>query len=74
MNVVHAGIQGHGIPAGPFPIAQQAVVPVHVLRGFNRIRQPEQVILLRQFAGAGTPELVQLAGQLCNDTQLASLF
>ncbi|ALR08463.2 hypothetical protein XFFB_03530 [Xylella fastidiosa] len=34
----------------------------------------EQVVLLRERADAGTPEVIQLAGQLRADAQLASLF
>lgn len=36
--------------------------------------QPEQFVLLRQLAGAGTPEVVQLADQLRADAQLMALF
>lgn len=62
------------MPAGPFPIAQQTVVPVHSFRSFQRIRQPEQIVLFRQLAGAGTPEVIQFTGQLRTDTQLAPLL
>nr|URZ91888.1 hypothetical protein [Klebsiella pneumoniae] len=63
INAVHAGIQGDGIPAGPFPVVQQAVVPEHILRSFQGIRQPEQVVLFRQLAGAGAPEVIHFFGQ-----------
>ncbi|ECL8479805.1 hypothetical protein FTZ03_22815 [Salmonella enterica] len=43
-------------------------------RCFQRIGQPEQVVLFRQLAGTRTPEVIQLAGQLRADAQLASLF
>ena len=74
INAVHAGIQGYGIPPGPLPISKQTVVPVHVLRGFQGIGQTEQIVLLRQLAGAGAPEVIQLAGQRCINTQLTSLI
>ncbi|KDX87388.1 hypothetical protein AC99_3816 [Escherichia coli 2-222-05_S4_C2] len=35
INSVYSGVQCSGIPAGPSPIAQQAVVPAHVFCGFQ---------------------------------------
>ncbi len=74
INSVYSTVQCYGISAGPFSVIQQTVIPVHILRCLQGIRQPEKVVLLRQFAGAGSPEVVQLAGQLRADAQLASLF
>ena len=50
------------------------VVLVHIFRWFQRIGQPEQIVLLRQLAGAETPEVIQLAGQLRADAQQAPLL
>ena len=36
--------------------------------------QPEQIILLRQLAGTGMPQVIQLTGQLRIDAQLTALF
>ena len=41
------GIQGNGMSTGPFPIAQQTIVPVHILCRIKRMGQPEQIILLK---------------------------
>ena len=34
MDRIFFRIQGHSISAGPFPVAQQAGIPMHVLRRF----------------------------------------
>jgi len=47
---------------------------VHVFCGFQGIRQPEQIVLFRLLASAGTPEVIKFTGQLRADTQLAALF
>ncbi|EKA6839837.1 hypothetical protein OL102_001393 [Salmonella enterica] len=47
---------------------------MHVFRCLQRIGQPEQVVLFSQLIGTGTPEVIQLAGQLRADAQLASLL
>ena len=36
--------------------------------------QPEQIILLRQLAGTGMPQVIKLSGQLRIDAQLTPLF
>lgn len=74
INPVYARFQGNSMPARPFPVAQQTAAPVHIFRRFQDIGQPEQIIPFRQLAGAGTPEVIQLAGQLCPDAQLAALL
>ena len=47
---------------------------MHIFRCFQRIGQPEQIVLFSQLAGAGAPEVIQLAGQLRADAQLTPLF
>lgn len=40
---------------------------MHVLRSLQGIRQSQQDVLLRQLASAGSPEVVNFAGQLRAD-------
>lgn len=50
------------------------VVPVDILRCFQRIRQPGQIVILRQFIGAGTSEVILPTCQFRVDTKLESHF
>ncbi|CAD6024542.1 Uncharacterised protein (plasmid) [Escherichia coli] len=74
INTVYAYTERYSIPAGPFSIAQQTLVPAHILRCFQGVSQPEQVILFRQLTGEGTPKVIELTGQLCANTQMAALL
>ncbi|EHA2591298.1 hypothetical protein JKI69_003679 [Salmonella enterica] len=44
---------------------------MHIFGCFQGIGQPEQIVLFSQLAGAGTPEVIQLAGQLRADVPVS---
>lgn len=55
---------------GPLPVGEQPESPIRVFSGLQDVSQPEQVVLLREQAGAGVPE----ADLLCAEAVLAALF
>ena len=57
----------------PLTVAEDVIHPVVLLRQLQHVGQTKKIVLLRQFAGAAAPEIIQLMTQSCTNAERPAL-